>query len=356
MKAELDPAKKEAFAGRLLEVLNGGGLALMASLGHQTGLFDVMAKLPPSSSAAIADVAGLNERYVREWLAAMSTGGIVEHDPVEGTYRLPPEHAASLTRGARTGNLAGLMQWIGCMASVERGIVESFRKGGGVDYEQFARFHEIMAEENGTVFEDTLVQTTLPLVEGLTERLGDGADVLDVGCGSGHAINLMAKAYPKSRFVGYEFSEEAIARGRAEAEAWGLANARFEFNDAAKIADVERFDLITTFDAVHDQARPDEVLRRIANALKNDGIYLMVDVRASSKLHENLEHPLAPFLYSISTMHCMTVSLAQKGAGLGTMWGEQKALEMLSEAGFSDVSVRNVEGDILNSYYIARKA
>jgi SAM-dependent methyltransferase len=205
------------------------------------------------------------------------------------------------------------------------------------------------------VFDESLVGRTLPLVAGLVERLERGIDVLDVGCGSGHAINVMARAFPRSRFLGYDFSRDAVAAGRAEAAAWALGNARFEEVDVARLEDREHFDLVTAFDAIHDQAKPRSVLAGIARALRpSDGVFLMVDVRASSALEENLDHPLAPFLYSVSTLHCMTVSLALGGEGLGTVWGEQKARELLREAGFADPEVHQIEGDLINSYYVAR--
>ena len=189
----------------------------------------------------------------------------------------------------------------------------------------------------------------------LIERLRNGLDVADVGCGSGHAINLMAEAFPRSRFVGFDFSDDGLAAARAEAADKGLTNASFEKRDAAALGETERFDLITSFDAVHDQARPDLMLAGIAQALRPDGVYLCVDVGASSTLAENVDHPLGPFLYTISCMHCMTVSLAYDGMGLGTMWGEQKAHAMLRDAGFANITTEKVESDIVNSYYIATK-
>jgi 2-polyprenyl-3-methyl-5-hydroxy-6-metoxy-1,4-benzoquinol methylase len=165
----------------------------------------------------------------------------------------------------------------------------------------------------------------------------------------------MARKFPSSRFVGYDFSEEAISRARAEAAEHGASNVRFEVRDAAAMGEKERYDLITTFDAVHDQAKPAAVLKGIAEALRADGVYLMQDIAGSSRLHNNMDHPLGPFLYAISTMHCMTVSLAQGGEGLGTMWGEEKAREMLAEAGFAEVEVKQLPHDFQNSYYVARK-
>jgi SAM-dependent methyltransferase len=252
-------------------------------------------------------------------------------------------------------NLAIGMQYIGLMAMVEDQIVECFRHGGGVPYSAFPRFQAVMAEDSGAVHDATLIDGTLPLVPGLTGRLADGIDVADVGCGSGHAVNLMAAAFPRSRFTGFDFSEAGIAAARAEAARRGLANARFEQRDAARLDENARFDFVTTFDAVHDQARPDLMLAGIAAALRPGGIYLCVDTSASSKLAENLNHPLATFLYTVSCMHCMTVSLADGGMGLGTMWGEQTARKMLGEAGFTSVEAKRVDGDIVNAYIVATK-
>jgi SAM-dependent methyltransferase len=350
-----DQAKAEEFTNRMVDILNGGMLSLMISVGHRTRLFDVMAGLPASTSSEVASAAGLNERYVLEWLGAMTTGGIIEHDAAARTYTLPAEHAAALTRAAGPDNLASQAQYVAMLGDVETEIVDCFTRGGGVPYSSYPAFQKLMAEESKQVFDATLLEVTLPLVPGLVKRLTAGIDVADVGCGSGHAVNLMAHAFPKSRFVGYDFSQEGIAAGRAEALALRLTNARFEQKDAAELAGPSRFDFITTFDSVHDQAHPDRVLEGIAGLLRPGGDYLCVDIAASSNVGENVNHPLGPLLYTISCMHCMTVSLALDGAGLGAVWGRQKALAMLAEAGFKNVEVKNVEGDIFNNYYIARK-
>jgi len=336
-------------------MMNEAALALMVSVGHRTRLFDVMAAMPAATSAEVAAAAGLDERYVREWLAAMTTGKIVDHDGAAGTFSLPADHAACLTRAAGMNNLATGAQYIGLLATVEDQIVDRFRHGGGVPYLAFPKFQALMAEDSGALHDATLVDATLPLVPGLPDRLREGIDVADVGCGSGHAINLMAEAFPRSRFTGIDFSETGLATARAEAERKGLTNARFEERDAAKLGEAARFDLISTFDAVHDQARPDLVLAGIARALRPGGVYLCVEIAASSTLAENLDHPLGPLFYTISCMHCMTVSLAEDGMGLGTMWGEEKAREMLAEAGFSRVEVKRTPDDIVNAYYIATR-
>ena len=350
---ELDPAKQEAFAGRMVQMLNDACLALMSSLGHQSGLFDALAELPPSTVQEIAGATGLNERYVREWLAAMVVGGVIDYDPAAGTYALPPEHAASLTRAAGPDNLAGLMQDLSMMGEVEQRILEAFRKGGGVPYSAYPRFQELQAEESSRVYDAALVASIVPVVPGLAARLESGIEALDVGTGQGHAVNVLAQAYPRSRFHGLDLSEEGIAAARAEAAARGLANAAFEVGDSAELSGA--YDLVTAFDVIHDLARPTRTLAAIAGALREDGVFLMGDVAASSKLEENIGHPLAPALYTFSVFYCMTVSLAQGGEGLGTVWGEQTARRMLAEAGFAQVDTHQVEGDILNIYYVARK-
>jgi 2-polyprenyl-3-methyl-5-hydroxy-6-metoxy-1,4-benzoquinol methylase len=352
---QFDQGKAEAFVGRLLDDLNGGATMIMTSIGHRTGLFDVMAGLPPSTSKQIADAANLNERYVREWLGAMVVGRIVEHDPENGTYYLPQEHAAWLTRAASPNNFAVTAQFIPLISSVEDEVVESFENGVGVPYSAFPRFHEAMAEHSGQTVVATLTDHILPLVPGLIERLEEGIDVLDVGCGSGRALNLMARTFPNSRFSGYDFSEEAIARARAEAQEHGTTNVRFELKDAAALDEKECYDLITTFDAVHDQADPAAVLKGIADALREDGVYLMQDIAGSSHAHKNMDHPIGTYLYTVSTMHCMSVSLSQGGEGLGTMWGEEKAKEMLEEAGFTNVEVKQLPHDPFNNYFIITK-
>jgi SAM-dependent methyltransferase len=248
-----------------------------------------------------------------------------------------------------------MMQFIPLLGDVETDLAACFRNGGGVPYARFPRFQRLMAEMSAATYDATLVDVTLPLVPGLVARLKDGIDVADVGCGSGHAINLMAKAFPKSRFTGIDFSEEGIAAGRAEAKALGLANATFELNDAATLSGPPRYDFITTFDSVHDQAHPDRMLEGIGAALRTGGAYLCVDVAASSNLEQNLNHPLGPMMYAVSTAHCMTVSLALGGMGLGAMWGEQKAHEMITAAGFKKIDTGRVEGDFFNNYYIATK-
>jgi 2-polyprenyl-3-methyl-5-hydroxy-6-metoxy-1,4-benzoquinol methylase len=355
LHTRIDHLKAEAFAAQLLNTFNQGGINLMISVGHRTGLFDVMKELPPASCEEIAKKAELQERYVREWLHAMVTGSIIHFDPVNRTYKLPPEHAAFLTREAGADNIAVFAQYFAVLGQVEDKIIACFKDGGGVPYDEFTRFHEVMAEDSGQTVLHTLLDQTLPMVPGIQEKLQKGITVLDVGCGSGKALNLMAGTFPESRFTGMDLCEEPLEEARREAERRGLKNVRFEQKDLTHYRHDTQYDFITAFDAIHDQARPDQVLNSIYLALKPGGKFLMQDIDGSSHVENNMNHPLSALLYTISCMHCMTVSLAQNGMGLGTMWGEEKAKEMLKDAGFRDIKVRRMPHDVMNCYYILSK-
>ena len=353
-----DPSKAEAFAEKLLLALNYGALCLMTSIGHRTGLFDAMRQRPPAKAAEIARAAGLDERYVVEWLGAMVTAGVMEVDPTSTLFRLPEEHAAFLTRASGADNIGTYTQYIGLLGTVEDDIIQCFRDGGGVPYEKFGRFHAVMAEDSGQSVLSCLESAILPLVHGLVDRLVQGIRVLDLGCGSGRILCRMAELFPASRFRGIDLSSEAIRAAQTTASEKGLFNVDFsarDLSDFDQTAEAESYDLVMTFDAIHDQARPLSVLKGIYRTLTADGIYLMQDIRGSSKVYNNLGHPLGTFLYSISTMHCMTVSLSQGGEGLGAMWGEEKARDYLARAGFGQVEVHQLPHDIQNNWYVMRK-
>lgn len=351
----LDRERSAAFLQNMTGIMNGGALALMCSIGHKTGLFDTMAGTDPATSAEIAAAADLDERYVREWLSAMAAGDVVDYDPESGTFHLPPEHAGLLTRAAGPLNLTTYCQYVALLGQVEDEVVDAFRNGGGVPYDRYPQFQTLMAESSFQRLERSLLSEVVPLLPGGADRLAAGIDVADVGCGSGRALNMLAAEYPASRFTGYDIAEPALERARHEAEANGTTNITFVARDAADLAERERFDLITSFDAVHDQARPRAMVAGIFAALRPGGHYLCVEPKASSHLHDNLELPGAPLMYTISTMHCMTVSLAYDGEGLGTAWGEQMAVDMLTEAGFVDVEVTGTRSDRANHYLLATK-
>jgi SAM-dependent methyltransferase len=349
----------EHFAEWLLDSFNRAAFCLMASVGHRCGLFDAMNGTAASTAGEIAARAGMNERYVREWLGAMVTARVVECTPDEDTdsYSLPAEHAALLTRTAGADNFAPLAQYIPLLGSVEDDIVNCFRHGGGVPYERFPRFHAVMAEDSAQSVLSSLESHVLPLVPDIRERLSRGIDVLDLGCGSGRIINRLAQLFPNSRFEGQDLSAEAVSAATKEATAKNLRNVSFvarDLSDFDRTAAPNAVDFVTTFDAIHDQARPLSVLQGIRRALRPDGVYLMQDIRASSRVAANVDHPLGTFLYTVSCMHCMTVSLAQGGEGLGAMWGEERAREYLKAAGFTSVEVHRLAHDIQNNWYVVR--
>ncbi len=357
-QSSFDNQKADAFAGRLLEALNHGALCLMVSIGHRAGLFDAMRDQPPMTSSELATRAGLHERYVREWLGAMVTGGIAETAPGSGRFRLPAEHAASLTRPAGANNMALFAQYIGVLGAVEDDILACFRNGGGVPYSRFPRFHDVMAEDSSQSVMSSLESHILPLVPGLTGRLRSGIRMLDAGCGQGRAITRLAELFPASRFVGMDLSADATDTARRAATAKGLTNIEFiprDLGDFDETAEPEAFDFVTTFDAVHDQPWPLRLLKGIHRTLRRDGVYLMQDIKGSSHVHANIGHPLGTLLYTVSCMHCMTVSLAQGGEGVGAMWGEEMTRDYLTRAGFQSIEKHELAHDVQNNWYVVRK-
>jgi SAM-dependent methyltransferase len=325
---EFDRAKARAFTQLMVRHLEGAAVSLMLEVGRRVGLFDAMAQMAAVTSAEIAEKAGLDERYVREWLAAMVCGG------------------------SSTRNLTSMVEMFPLLNRVIPDVAEAFRTGRGVPYSAFQPdFTGLMDRRSRPRYNELLFSAYLGKPEGLIARLEAGIRVADVGCGTGHCITLMARRFPKSAFVGYDISESGIAGARAAAA--GLDNASFVVQDVAKLETPAPFDLVTAFDAIHDQADPAGVLRRIRAALSPGGMFLMLDVWASSELADNVGVPMAPYLYTMSTMHCMSVSLAAGGPGLGTAWGHQTATRMLREAGFDDVQLFE-RVDPANSLYVAR--
>lgn len=357
-QTNIDTAKMDAFGERFVTLMNESALGLMISVGYRTGLFETMKSIPhPASSQAIADAAGLNERYVREWLGSMVAGDIVDVDEDGQRYHLPASHAAMLTEGGEGECLAHLAQYFAVLGGVEDKIVNCFKNGGGVPYSEYPRFHDVMAQDSRQSVVNALQAHILHLDPEIVPALERGIDALDVGCGQGYALRVLATAFPKSRFLGYDLSEEAISFAREQAKAYGLKNLRFEVRDLSNFhedATPDAFDLVTAFDAIHDQARPDHVLSGIRRALKPTGTFLMQDIAGSSNVFKNKAHPLGPLIYTISCLHCMTVSLAQGGLGVGAAWGEEMTTEFITRAGFQSVTRHELAHDIQNYYYIAR--
>ena len=356
----------KTFADKMVDILNYGSLNLAMGLGYRAGLFDLMDDLArPCTVAEICAPANLSPRYVKEWLGVMVCGDIVElvaDDDGEPRFFLPKAHGDLLTRRAGSGNLGVYTQEIPLLTtSVMEQVFDRFFSGDGIAYEQYPDFHDFMAQLGDAKHRQVLVDVFLPSVDDgrLVQALHKGIDVCDLGCAQGVATILMARAFPASRFTGIDISGEALAAARADAARQGLKNIRFELRDAAALRrsnDLsESFDYITAFDAIHDQTRPLEALQAVVELLKADGAFSMIDIAAETDIQGNRNHPMGPFLYTVSLMHCMPVGLVDGGAGLGMMWGRQRAEEMLAEAGFGQVTVAEIPDDPFNLHFFCRK-
>ncbi|HLZ21812.1 MAG TPA: class I SAM-dependent methyltransferase [Ktedonobacterales bacterium] len=345
-------AKIADLRAHLLDVLNHASQALFISIGHKTGLIDTLARLPACTSEQLAKEARLNERYVREWLGAMVVSGLVEYDPPTRTYVLPRDHAVVLT--GMLPSMVGMAQVVPVLLALEPAIVDCFRAGGGLPYSALTGFKSGVAVGPSTA-DAGLLETTLPQAPGLVDRLRSGVDIAEIGCGDGHRLNVMADAFPHSRFTGYDFSTEGIAKGNAEAAKLELTNAHFELLDLARLDTPDAFDVIIGFDAIHDLAQPRTVLQNVYAALRAGGTFFMDDVRTSSSLENNIGHPLGPLIYLWSLTHCMPLSLAQNGEGLGAAWGVERATEYLRRAGFQKVEVKVPDGELIHCIYVCTK-
>jgi 2-polyprenyl-3-methyl-5-hydroxy-6-metoxy-1,4-benzoquinol methylase len=349
--AEIDQARAEAFGGRMLGTLNGAMLALGISVGHRTGLYDVLSELDPATSEEIAERSGLQERYVREWLGGQLAGGIVDYDADAETWWLPREHALSLTRAAGPNNTAFLAGAVARFGEVEDGVTSAFREGGGVPWAQMVRIQEWQSELSYGYYHHAL-DAALSFVPGLVDRLRAGIDVLDAGCGHGHAALRVADVYPASRVTGYDQAEAAIGGARSQAETLGLRNAAFAVRDVADLEPAS-FDLVLALDVIHDLARPYDALRAIRRALRPGGVFVMAEHALSHRPEENAGHPFAPILYTVSLFHCLTASLSEHGEGLGIAWGDEGIRAALGDAGFTGVERHALDGDPFNAYYVA---
>ena len=354
------------FADKLTDILNYSALNLAMAVGYQTGLFDVMDTFDsPRTLEAIADKADLNPRYVKEWLGVMVTGQIVElsmEADEKNRYYLPKQHGDFLAKRAGNSNLGVYTQEIPLLtASAMEAVVEGFATGEGVTYDRYPKFQAFMSQLADAKHRQVLVDKFLPAVdEGrLIEELQSGIRVCDLGCAAGVALILMASAFPRSSFVGIDISREAIETGRSEAARQQLSNLEFVISDAATLKgnpEVQgAFDYVTAFDAIHDQTRPLEALQAVHHILAPGGMFSMVDIAARSNLADNLDHPMGPFLYTVSLMHCLPVGLVDGGSGLGMMWGREKAVEMLKAAGFEYVQVHKIPEDPFNLHFLSCK-
>jgi len=355
------------FSEKITDILNYSALNLAMAIGYQTGLFDVMDTFyAPQTLQAIAQKAGLNSRYIKEWLGVMVAGEIVElsvaADGGGDGYFLPKAHADLITRRAGNANLGVYTQEIPLLtACAMQAVINNFATGAGVTYEHYPEFQSFMAQLADAKHRQVLVDQFLPAVDNgrIIGQLQSGIRVCDLGCAAGVALILMAAAFPRSRFVGIDISREAIQAARSEASRQQLDNLEFIITDAATLKDNQEFkaafDYITAFDAVHDQNRPLEVLQGVHHILAPGGLFSMVDIAARSNLVDNLDHPMGPFLYTVSLMHCMPVGLVDGGPGLGMMWGQETAVALLKEAGFKNVQVHEIPDDPFNLHFLSHR-
>jgi 2-polyprenyl-3-methyl-5-hydroxy-6-metoxy-1,4-benzoquinol methylase len=353
------------FAQRMTDILNYGALNLAMGIGYKNRIFDVLEDLAkPATIIEIAAASGLNQRYLREWLGIMVTGRIIElsrYPNGEAAYVLPPEHAAFLTRNSGSSNLGVYTQEIPLLTSCAmESVNKGFKTGEGIPFSQYPDFQQFMSELADAKHRQVLIADFLPSIDNgkLVERLTEGLRVCDLGCGEGVALNLMARAFPKSTFTGIDNHEAAISEARAEAREMGLSNVVYKNIDAAVVYDnidfCRKFDYACAFDAIHDQSHPLDVLKSIHYMLAPGGMFSMIDIKAFSNHADNLDHPMGAFLYTVSLMHCMPVGLNDNGTGLGMMWGREKAEAMLAEAGFENIEVIEMEHDGFNLHYLCR--
>ncbi|MDD3816444.1 MAG: methyltransferase domain-containing protein, partial [Desulfocapsaceae bacterium] len=332
------------FAQRMTDILNHGALNLAMAIGYKNQIFDILEDMnKPVSVSELASASGLHPRYLKEWLGIMVTGRIIElfsEHKAEDRYLLPPEHASFLTRKAGNMNMGVYTQEIPLLTSCAMAPVSTaFQTGAGVPFSCYPDFQAFMAELSDAKHEKVLIDKFLPTVDNgqLLARLIAGIRVCDLGCGHGVAMNLMAGAFPRSTFIGIDNHEEAIRQAAAAAQEAGIGNVVYRVLDAASIHGTKEFcslfDYICAFDAIHDQSHPLEVLKGVRHMLAPGGIFSMIEIKARSNQTDNMDHPMGPFLYTVSLMHCLPVGLNDQGSGLGMMWGREKAEALLREAG-----------------------
>jgi 2-polyprenyl-3-methyl-5-hydroxy-6-metoxy-1,4-benzoquinol methylase len=351
--ASVDQAQTEAFMAKAFGDFCGAMTTALCSLGDRLGLFKALAE-GPARSEELAERAGIDPRYALEWLRGMTAAGYVEHDRDSGAFTLPPAHAPVLATEGGPMFLGGAYQETMGMLSVFDGVVEQARSGGGVDQSQYpADFWDGLARFTNGWFENHLVQEWIPAMPDLQAKLEAGASCADVGCGAGRASIKLAEAFPASRHVGFDVSDPQIERAEANAKQAGVGDrVHFEKRDVGLHGLPEKYDVITTFDVIHDAVDPLGLLKSIHTGLKNDGIYVCLDINCQDDPADN-EGPLAAAFYGFSVFYCMTTSLAHHGAALGTCGlPEAKLRELCAEAGFSDVRRLPLENPFNNVYEV----
>ncbi len=331
----LDQEKLEAFVERIVLDVGTAMRGGLMYIGDRLGIFAALAESGQVTAAELAQRTGLDERYLREWLGAIATAEYLEHDSEGDSYFLPPEHALALADEEFPFFTGGLLQMIVPTVTVAPQVAEAFKRGSGVTQDRYlSDMYEAIERLTAPWYKHHLVQAWIPAMPDVQEKLELGGSACDVGCGSGRAPITLARAFQTAQVEGYDVHAGSIERARANAQAEGVADrVTFTVADGAELPQ-GRFDFVSTFDVVHDSVDPVGLMSAIRGALREDGTYLMLEMNASGKVDEN-RNPLGKFLYSVSTLYCMTTSLAHGGAGIGACMGEEKARQLGYAAGFT---------------------
>ncbi len=352
VQQSIDQAKTEAFVGKVLTDATSAVATVMASIGDRLGLFKHLAEAP-ATSVELAKRAHIDERYAREWLSEMASAGYLAYGPTSQRFTLPPEHVPVLAEEGGPFFLGGAHQMLMAEIGPFNQLLQAFRQGGGVPMEAYGPdLWEGMARFSAGLFEHQLVPVWLPAMPQVQTKLEHGALVADVGCGQGRALIKLAQNYPQSRYVGYDSFAPAVATARANTEAAGVAErVRFECLDVSEGLP-QQYDIITTFDVVHDAVSPLRLLRAIRQGLRSGGRYVCLEVNGSQKLEENVGLT-GSLLYGTSVVYCLTTSLASHGEGLGTLGlPETRLRAWCIEARFSEVRRVPIELPFNNLYEV----
>jgi 2-polyprenyl-3-methyl-5-hydroxy-6-metoxy-1,4-benzoquinol methylase len=334
----IDQDKLDAFMGQFVQDFGAALSAPLIVIGDKLGLYRAMADGEPVTPAQLADRTECRERYVREWLSQQAASGYVEYDAAKGTFRLAPEQAMALANPDSPAFIPGAFQLLAACVKDEPHITERFRSGEGFGWHEH---HHDLFEGTERFFRPgyiaNLVDAWLPALEGVVEKLEAGAKVADIGCGHGASTILMAKAYPKSTFVGSDYHEGSIEAARRAAERAGVAE-RVAFEVAsAKNFSGGPYDLVCVFDALHDMGDPVGAAAHVRTQIADDGAWMVVEPYANDALEDNL-NPIGRIFYAGSTMLCTPASLSQEvGLALGAQAGEGRLTEVLNDGGFSRV-------------------
>jgi len=345
----MDRERVAAFLDRFVGYASGATTMALLAVAERSGLLAWLAENGSGTADEIAQGAGLDARYVREILSGLAAAGALDWDPGAGTFTLPPEHALFLADEDSPYCMGTWIDMVPTLMAQIEGVTTATREGGGVAFvdlgDDIVRGIDRGSTPSQRAF---LVERWLPAIPGLVDRMSDGIRVADVGCGTGTAAALMASAFPSSQVTGFDVSAASLEIARERADATNL-----EFVEAAaeSIPVEPPFDLITSFDVIHDLAEPSAGLARIREALSEDGQYLMMEPNAGSHLEDNL-HDRGALLYGVSTLHCMTQSLAVGGAGLGAAWGRELAEEYAREAGFGSFTPLEAITNKFSAFYL----